>query len=294
MRVLPVLTVQRWFTTWHLDVPVTVAALVVLVGYLRAARRREGWPVSRTWCLVGALVGLVVVRSSYLAVYDHTLFWVLAVQDVLLLAVVPLPLALSRPWELLPTRARGWSIPPVVGSLVAVLTLVAVYVTPWDQARLEHAWLFRLTQLALLAAGTAFLGPLLGDGPQGYGGRTLVAFADGLLDALPGLAVLSAHGVIAASWYTAHHASWGPAPLKDQQVGGTAMIALSELVGLPALLVLLVQWVKADARTAAVVDAQLDAGAVRTAAAEPPVLERPWWEQDAGPLAARFRREQDG
>jgi len=291
--VLAPLTVAGWFTTWRLDVPVVVVSVVALTAYARAVRRTPGWPVSRTACFAGGLAALVLVRSSYLGVYDHTLFWVLAVQDVMLLAVVPLPLALGRPWALLPGGTRGRSLPPVVGSLIAVGTLVAVYATPWDAARLEHAWLFRLTQLVLVGAGTAFLGPLLGDGPSGYGGRTLVAFADGLLDALPGLAVLSAHGVIAATWYAGHHPSWGPVPLKDQQIGGTAMIALSELVGLPTLLVLLVQWVRADAGTAAVVDAQLDAVASGPSGEEPPALERPWWEQDAGPLASRFRREQE-
>jgi putative copper resistance protein D len=290
--VLPALTVQRWFTTWHLDVPVAVVSVIAVVLYLRAARRRAEWQVARTWCFVGGLAALLVVRSSYLAVYDHTLFWVLAVQDVLLLAVVPLPLALGRPWDLLPQGARRWSLPPIAGSLIAVVTLVAVYVTPWDAARLEHGWLFRLTQLVLVAAGTAFLGPLLGDGPSGYGGRTLVAFADGLLDALPGLAVLAAHGVIAQAWYVGHHAAWAPALAKDQQIGGTAMIALSELVGLPALLVLLAQWVRADAGTAAEVDAQLDAVAAPLGGV-PDAVELPWWVTDPGPLAARLR-EQEG
>ncbi len=66
------------------------------------------------------------------------------------------------------------------------------------------------------------------------------------------------------------------------------MIALSELVGLPALLVLLAHWVRADAVEAAVVDAQLDVvAAAEDAAAGEEVLQRPWWEKDPGPLADR-------
>jgi hypothetical protein len=63
------------------------------------------------------------------------------------------------------------------------------------------------------------------------------------------------------------------------------MIALSELVGLPALLVLLVAWVRSDVRQATDVDAALDAVAEDRAA-----MERPWWEVDAGPLADRADR----
>ena len=289
---LPPLSVERAVTTWQLDLPVTVAALAVTALYLAAARRRTDWSAARTGSFLGAVATLVLLRSSFFAVYDHALFWPLAVQDVLLVTVVPLPLALGRPFELLP-RAPRLAIPPMLGSLVAMTTLIALYVTGWDQARLEHDWLFRATQVVLLGAGLAFLGPLLGDGPTGYGRRTLVAFADGLLDAMPGLAILAGHGTIAAAYYAVHHPVWAPTLAKDQQIGGTAMIALSELVGLPALLVLLVQWVRADAGTAAVIDAELDAVAAAEAAAhgvEPTELERPWWETDAGPLAGRLRK----
>ena len=77
--------------------------------------------------------------------------------------------------------------------------------------------------------------------------------------------------------------------------------ALSELVGLPALLVLLSAWVRSDAEQARDVDAGLDVIGAAEAAARPlphdgiaaaaggPV-QRPWWEVDAGPLADRAAR----
>lgn len=272
-------------TTWRFDATSSAVALLLLAGYVWAARRRDDWPSSRTWCLAAGLALWVTVRSSWLACEDHVVFWPLAVQDVLLMGVVPLPLALARPWELSPGRLP--SLPPLVGSAVAIGTLAAVYLTPWDEARLSHAWLFQVTSVLLVLAGTALLGPLLGEGSTGYGQRVLVAFVDGLLDVLPGLAVLASHGVIAHVWYTHHHASWAPDLAKDEQLGGTAMVALAELVGLPALLVLLVQWVRADASAAAIVDAQLD----ELTAEETPMLDRPWWETDAGPLSERLRRE---
>ena len=272
-------------TTWRFDALSSGLAIVLLAGYLWSARRHDGWPASRTWCLVGGLCLWVGLRSSWLAVEDHVLFWPLAVQDVLLVGVVPLPLALARPWELLPGRRRP--LPPLVGSAVAIGTLAAIYLTPWDEARLRHGELFQLTSVLLVLAGTALLGPLLGEGSAGYGHRVLVAFVDGLLDVLPGLAVLASHGVIAQAWYAHHHAAWAPALPKDEQLGGTAMVALSELVGLPALLVLLVQWVRADTGAAAIVDAQLD----ELATADPPAIDRPWWETDAGPLTERLHRK---
>jgi cytochrome c oxidase assembly factor CtaG len=290
---LPPLTVAGWLTHWTLDLPVVLLVLIVSAAYLLARARVRDWPAGRTATFLLGMAGVVVVKTCFLAVYDHTLFWTLAVQDVLLVALVPIPLVLGRPVQLarlaVDRPGRGRRTPsPVWGSLVAMSTLLAVYITSWDQARLEHPALFTLTHLVLLGSGCAFLGPLLAERGTAYGVRTLVAFVDGLLDAIPGLAVLGTHSVIAGSWYAAHPRHWGPTPLDDQRLGATAMIALSELVGLPALIVLLVQWVRADAVEAAATDAQLDVvTAAEHAAAGEAVLQRPWWETDAGPLAQR-------
>jgi cytochrome c oxidase assembly factor CtaG len=274
---------------------------VVALGYVLASRRVGSWPVARTVAFLVGVGSVLVVKSSFLAVYAHTLFWVLAVQDVLLLALVPMPLVLGRPGELLRaalpgTRSLRLPIPAVLASLIAMSTLMSLYLSGWDQARLERRWLFALTDVVLLLAGCAFLGPLLSQGGSSYGIRALVALLDGLLDAMPGLAVLGSHSVIARPWYAAQARTWGPTLARDQYVGGSAMIALSELVGLPTLLILLVRWVRADALEATSVDAQLDVvqdaelAAVGTST-DAPVLGRPWWEHDAGPLADRAARE---
>ena len=61
------------------------------------------------------------------------------------------------------------------------------------------------------------------------------------------------------------------------------MIALSELVGLPAFVAVVAQWVRADARDAARVDNELDvidaARAAMTGEGQPELL-TPWWVED--------------
>ena len=321
---LPPLTSARWLTGWSPDVPVLVVAGAAAAGYaLRARRLRErggAWPAAATfWFLAGGLGSLVVVACSFVGTYSRVLFWPLAVQDVLLLTLVPVGLTLGRPVALWrasrPGPYRSGPRPagrlvrflsfPLTGSVVAVAMLLAIYTTGWDQARLEHPWLLETTRFALLAAGCGFLWPLLGvdegSGRTSYPVRALVAFLDGLLDALPGLAVLGTGHVIAAGYYARVTRSWGPSPARAQQIGGTAMIALSELVGLPALLVLLLAWVRSDARQARDVDARLDVISAAEAAACPlpadgvaaaagGLVQRPWWEVDAGPLTDRAAR----
>lgn len=294
------LTPERWLTSWTLDLPVMLVGASVLLAYLAMARRQRDWPLRRCLLFAGGIGWVLVIAGSFLGVYNHTLLWVLAVQDVLLLTTAPVLLVLARPAELL-RRTTGVpvgrfpSVPPLLGSLLAMTLLLAIYLSSWDLARLQHRWLFLLTQLALVLVGCAFLGPLLSEHGSSYSVRAFVALLDGLLDALPGLAVLGSHGLIAGSYYAAQSRSWGPTLAKDQQIGAMAMIALSELVGLPALLLLLVQWMRADAAEAATVDARLDVLEAAERAVTPDAVQqheqRPWWHTDAGPLAERVTRE---
>jgi cytochrome c oxidase assembly factor CtaG len=290
---LPELTPSRWLTAWSFDLPVALVVLVVAAAYLVLAVR-VGWPRRTTaWFLLAGLGSVVVVTMSFLGTYQEVLLWPLAVQDVLLLTLVPVGLTLGRPLGLLravwprPPRTPTFLSFPLVGSVVAVGVLLSIYTTGWDAARLDSPALLQATRLLLVVVGCGFLWPLLGmdagTGKTSYPVRAMVAFVDGLLDAIPGLAVLGTGHTIAA----AHYAAVGRTYARDQQIGGTAMVALSELVGLPALLVLLVQWVRTDAvlaREADVLIAAEDAAAGR----EDDGLQRPWWETDAGPLEGRF------
>ena len=315
------LTPLREATAWSADVPVLVVAVLVSGAYLlavRGVRARGGqWQATTTgWFLVGGVGSLLVVTCSFLGTYSRVLFWPLAVQDVLLMTLVPVGLTLGRPlalWRSVrPQRRAAPRLPrgvrsvfgfPLTGSVLAVTLLLLVYTTGWDQARLEHPTLLELTRLLLLVAGCGFLWPLIGvddgTGRTSYPIRAVIAFLDGLLDALPGLAVLGTGHVIAAGYYAHVARTWGPTLPKAQQIGGTAMIVLSEFVGLPALLVLMLAWVRRDAQQATDVDAAIDvidaaeiaargSSSASTGPGRETLLHRPWWEVDPGPLADRY------
>lgn len=176
-------------------------AVVVSAVYLMGVGRRAGWPLSLTVLFLGGVALYVVITCSVLGMYAHTLFWALSVQDVLLLVLVSLPLMLGRPLELLVTRGPRVHLPPALGALGGLVALLALYVTDLDQLRLEHLGLLSACQVALVVIGCGFTGPLLGERDGSYGSRTVVAFVDGLLDAVPGLAVLGSHGTIPATYY---------------------------------------------------------------------------------------------
>ena len=312
---LPPLTPLRWLTAWQLDLPMLAVALLLALAYLhgvrRASARGVAWPRAATGWFLGAGVGSVVLATmSFLGVYDRVLMWPLATQDLVLMTVVPIGLTLGRPIALWRAAGPERDRPahrgrdqvlrvlsfPLFGSLLAVTLLLLVYTTSWDQTRLEQPALLQLTRLVLLAAGCAFVWPLLGvdasTGRTSYPIRAFIAFLDGLLDAIPGLAVLGSHGIIAGDYYARVGRTWGPTLAQDQRLAGTAMVAVSELVGLPTLLVLVLAWVRDDDRQARQIDAAepvlLSAG--DTPGAGAPDQQRPWWETDPGPLADRGER----
>ncbi|MFH8771968.1 cytochrome c oxidase assembly protein [Streptomyces sp. NPDC017958] len=323
---LPELTVGRLLSSWQLDVPALLGVVVLGASYgwgvVRLRRRGEPWPVART--AVFALLGLgalVVATMSSLAVYDHVLFWPAAVQNILLDLVAPLGLALGDPLRLaveaLPTAAsdrvrRGISGKvvrvltfPLVSTALVLATELTVYFTPYFATALRIGWLHELMYLHLLVAGCLVVVPVLTHEEAlpswcTHPVRAGLVFLDGIVDAIPGVVVMTHGTLIAGAWYLHHVPSWSPDVQHDQQLGGGAMLSIAELVALPFLLALLFQWARADRVQSVILDQRLDtelalATATTTASDQgqttSPERVRPWWETEQNEVAASIRRQ---
>lgn len=321
---LPELTTGRLLSTWHLDVPalLLVIALGALYGWGVARLRKRGtpWPPARVvaFALLG-LGALVVATMSALAVYDHVLFWPAAVQNILLDLVAPLGLALGDPLRLaveaLPEGAAVRVRRAMSGRLVRVLTFplvstalvlateLTVYFTPYFATALRVGWLHELMYLHLLAAGCLFVVPMLTHEAAlptwcTHPVRAALVFLDGIVDAVPGVVVMTHSTLIAGAWYLHHAPTWSPDVEHDQQIGGGAMLGIAELVALPFLLALLFQWARAERVQTAALDRRLDAELAPVAAPSPehgqaavPERVRPWWETEQNEVAARIRSQ---
>ena len=315
----PQLTVGRLFSSWQADVP---ALLVVVLlgglygwGVLRLRRRGESWPVARTAAF--ALFGLgtiVVATMSALAVYDRVLFWPAAVQNVLLDLIAPLGLALGDPLRLalraLPERAAARAQGALTGRVLRLLTFplvstalvltteLTIYFTPYFETALANGWLHQLMYLQLLLAGSLFVLPVLTREEAlpawcTHPVRAALVFVDGIIDAVPGIVVMTHGTLIAGSWYLAHSPSWAPDVQHDQQLGGGAMVGIAELVALPFLLAILVQWARTERAETVALDRRLDRELERAtpteAVVDGPELVRPWWETENSEVAQRIR-----
>ncbi|BBH16578.1 hypothetical protein Back2_08650 [Nocardioides baekrokdamisoli] len=235
--------------------PLVAAVLVVLgsayaVGWRRAALR-GGWPVWRglTFFLV-ALGGAVAVTMVDLP--EH--LWAVAVRLTLLIALVPVAYGLGDPVGLV--RAAGFAgidrvlrTPPIrvltfplVSAVLANVWLFVVFFTPVLGHAARSAFTMSVVELATLLVGLLVALPMLGvdmvpdwcTDPI----RLLLAFVDGLIDAIPGIAVMSAPGAFGAGHYAAG----------SGRVAGQAMLALAEVVALPIFFIIFFRWAVNESR----------------------------------------------
>jgi putative copper resistance protein D len=317
-------------TAWTAT-PFGVVLVVVVAGwYLWQVRlaRSEGvpWP----WWRVGLYLVVGVGSLAYavcgpLATYRSQLFWIGALQVGTLASLTPVGIALGDPVTLLRQRrldrpyvllrlldgrvARALMF-PAVSTILAVTTLLVVFFTPVFVATTRSATLQAVLDVVLLVSGLLFVLPLMVDEllPSWAtpGIRTLLAFADGLLDAGPGILLMTAGTVVVPTFPGFVGRVGPPDPLLDTHLGGGALLAVAESVGLPVIGAVFAEWIRADAREAREVDARLDAaespGEVAPAPPTPLAAEDPqpalesgtglWWESDPR-FGDRFRHRPD-
>ncbi len=295
--------VSEWSLTPLLLLPVTLAAAYLFL--LRAARRtNHPWPAWRTASFLAGTLVLAWSANGAPAAYRGSVSWMGTLSVGLTTAVVPLGLALGDPtslWERVSGRRIRWLrgpaaralMFPLVASVVAATVVTLAFTTGWYAASRTHDGTWALLQVTVLVVGLLVNLPLLSEDllPAWCtpGLRTLLAFADGAADAIPGIVVMTT-----IDW-----------------VAGGALLAAAEAVGVPTLFAVMAQWVRSDEAEARETDARLDrlearrtaapetAGTAETAeidetaeqdqAAQQPAPDRPWWESDPQ-LAHRFRR----
>lgn len=274
------LTLASGLTSWTLDLGAFLLVAALAGAYATGVRRLRAagtrWPLGRTFWFVTGLVVLAWTSMSFLGVYSHTLMWVTAAQMALLLTVVPVLLALGAPVSLLvaarPQAQAGvdrfLANPavrlvtfPLVGAVIVAMIPFAIYYSPVFEASLRNRLVEWLVHLLVLLVGFAFYWPVLSvDRPPRihYVALTVVVMAETLFDAVPGIALWLGTTPIAADYYRQVARPWGRSLLSDQQFGGIMLWGIGELVGVPLLMIVVVQWMRSDAADAARIDRELD------------------------------------
>ncbi|MEO7448799.1 MAG: cytochrome c oxidase assembly protein [Humibacillus sp.] len=299
------LTVTDLLTDWTAS-PVALLAVLVVGGTygrwtLLASRRGLRWSPLRVWLYAVLGVGtLAYAVCGPLAVHRDTVFWAGALQVGVLASLTPVGLALGDPvrlLRLLHPDGRHWLLRalrgrptrllmfPAVGTALAVGIQIAVFFTPWFEASTQSAAVQAGLDVVLVGSGLLFVLPLMVDAllPSWAtpGVRTLLAFVDGLADAIPGILVMTSSVLLTPRFpgWVGGHAGAALDPALDQRLGGGALLAVSEAVGLPVIAAVFLEWVRSDERDAHAVDAAQDARAETSSAVVGPESTL-WWLQE--------------
>jgi cytochrome c oxidase assembly factor CtaG len=285
--------------TWHPDLTSAMAIALLGIAYAWCYRRARGGEQAtgsaRAASFGGGIVLWALATLSAIGAFAYLLFWVRALQVLLLLFVVPFFLAQGKPVtvlrdalgeagrarvdRLLSTRLARVLAHPLTTSVAMLATPWLLYLTPWYTATLKSEWIGAPTRVLLVAIGFGYFYARLQTDPlpRRYSQllSLLISVGETLGDGVLGLVIWQGP-LIAPAYYAGLHRSWGPDPRFDQTIGAGVLWILGDVVGLPFVL-LLMRALSHDEKAYAVeVDAELDT-AERADATGPSAL---WWEND--------------
>jgi cytochrome c oxidase assembly factor CtaG len=286
------LTWSAALTQWRWDTGAALAIIVLSLGYGWAWRRcaRDALTAKHAWCFGIGIALLGAATMSMIGVYDRTLFWVRALQVLLLLFVIPFFLAMGRPVtalrgslgpvgrtrldRLLETSAARFAAHPATTSVAMLATPWVLYLTPWYVASLNIGAVAAATRVLLLLIGFGYFYARLQTDPvpRRYSQliSLVISIVESIGDGLLGI-VLWLGPLIAADYYAGIGRQWGPSMRVDQSIGAGILWIVGDVLGVPFIIVLM-RFLSADERKrASAVDAELEK------AEAPSGL---WWESD--------------
>lgn len=294
------LTLSTALTSWTADA-VSAALLLMTGGAYAWCCRRAAMPAGRRTAFWAGLAVWALATMSMVGVYAPVLFWVRALQVLLLLFVAPMLLALGTPVtalrqaggaavvdRLLAGRAARVLTHPSTTSALMLAAPWLLYLTPWYVASLTNPAVAALTRIILLLIGFGYFyariqaDPVPRRYPQML--SMIISIAETLGDGLLGI-VLWLGPLIAVDYYATVNRDWGPGMRVDQSIGAGVLWILGDVLGVPFLMVLMRAMSSDEKTQAAVVDAELDAE-LDAAGTTPSTL---WWEADPQ-LRDRFHR----
>jgi putative copper resistance protein D len=284
----PELTLDRWFTSYKIDlvwlVIVVAAVALYLFGVYRLKKRGDEWPIGRTISWLMGMGLLLWITCGPLNVYEQYLFSVHMLAHMILTMGVPVLLVPGAPVTLLlrASEARKddsmglrewvlWAVHtpwaklvshPIFAAINFAASLVIFYYTPlfeWStRDHLGHEWMI----VHFLITGYLFVQAVIGvdPGPSKLQPLFKLMLLIGTLafHAFFGLSLMGGESLLLPDWYGAMGRTWGESPIADQQTGGAIAWGIGEIPAAVLTIIVSIQWFRSDARDAKRLDRASD------------------------------------
>ena len=261
-------------TGWQTD-PLSLVVLAVDVfvagayiqGVRRLAAKGRRWSPWRTISFLGGTLVVVVAVDSGLSGYSNSVFYVHAIQHVLLMNAAPVLFALGAPMTLW-LQASGRNLQsfllrvlhskifealtfPVLVAGISYVLMLTYFLSSFYTFSEEHPLVVGITNVVFLLAGCLYWWPVVGLDPSRWK-LSFPARLGYLATGIPvttflGLGLVSARYSIDPAIHT----------LADTHAGGGALWVLSELFTLTAMGAVLLQLLHTEERAAARYDRRL-------------------------------------
>ena len=241
----------------------------------------------RSVAFMAGLAAILLALISPIEAYEGQLFSVHMVQHMLLELVAAPLLLLGAPITLslraASTSGRRWLLGILQSRVVHVLSFPLIawllfagvnwgwHFSALYNVALENPPLHYVQHATFLAAALLFWWPIVGLDPSpwrmAYPLRLFYLFLAMPQNSFLGVSLMSAGQALYPHYLTAR--SWGPSPLDDQNLGGTVMWVVGDMVFLVAMGLVVVAWARLEDRRTVRLDARLDAAeaaAARSAA----------------------------
>lgn len=288
-------------TAWTVQ-PLAIVAAVTVTGWYARGARRGGIRPGQAVVFVVGIVALIWATCGFAGAYLNDLFYVWTAQQLALLLVIPYLILAGGPLQLAPrpvqslleTRFVRTLANPLIGPALVPLLSVVLFFGPLPRWAIDVPAFGWIEQLVVVMIGCLIVLPLVGVGnirsSLAVGLSLAIGSLELVVDALPGIA-LRLHRTLATSYFDSRvQHDWSPTPLRDQQIAGAVLWCVAELLDLPFLILVFRQWLKADAKDAADIDAVLDAErAARGEETDDETRDTPWWLSDPS-MQDRLRR----
>jgi len=274
-------TVSRLLLDWRFDLVFGTAAIVLaavyILGVRRLARRGDAWPVGRTVAWFAGCAVLLFDTSSGVGRYSTAMFSVHMSSHMVLSMLVPVLLALGGPMTLAlralpaskadaPPGPREWLLAalhsrvsrffthPLIALGVFVGSFYALYLGGLFDALVGYHTAHVLMNAHFLVSGYLFYWLVIGIDPAPRKlppvGKLGMVFAALPFHAFFGVILMSYAHVIAGPYYRSLGLTWNADLLGDQRLGGGIAWAAGEIPLVLVMVALLIQWSRADERTA--------------------------------------------